>query len=119
MKTFLKLIPLTALVPGFAFALGEFQEVSGMFEGFTAIINDILVPLVFALAFLMFLWGMFKTFILGGGDEAKQSEGKQLMVYSIIAFVVMVAIWGIVNLLLGEIGLDSTTIITAPKSIGS
>ncbi len=116
MKTFLKLIPLTALVPGFAFAIGEFTEAQAMFSGFTTIINTVLVPLVFALAFLMFLWGMFKTFILGGSDEGKQTEGKQLMMYAIIGFVVMVALWGIVNLLLGEFGISAGETVTLPQS---
>jgi hypothetical protein len=118
MKTFLKLIPLTAFVPGFAFALGEFTQVQGMLTGFTTIINNILVPLVFAIAFLMFLWGMFKTFILGGSDEGKQTEGKQLMMYSIIGFMVMVAIWGIVNLLLGEVGITGGGSISIPSVPG-
>ena len=116
MKTFLKLIPLTAFVPGLALAFGEFTGAQTMFTGFTTIINTVLVPLVFALAFLMFLWGMFKTFILGGSDEGKQTEGKQLMMYAIIGFVVMVALWGIVNLLLGEFGLTAGGTVTLPQS---
>ena len=116
MKTFLKLIPLTALVPSFTFAIGEFTEVSAMFVNFTNIINTILVPLVFAIAFLVFLWGMFTTFILGGSDEDKQKEGRNLMVYAIIGFVVMVAIWGIVNLVLGEIGVAGGGTVTLPVS---
>lgn len=116
MKTFLKLIPLTALVPGFAFAIGDFTQAQTMFQNFTIIINSILVPFVFAIAFLAFLWGMFKTFILGGSDEGKQTEGKQLMMYAIIGFVVMVALWGIVNLVLSEIGIGQGQTVVLPTS---
>ena len=57
------------------------------------------IPVVFALAILVFIWGIFKAFILGGSDPDKQKEGKSLMLYAVIGFFAMVAIWGLVNLL--------------------
>jgi hypothetical protein len=92
------LVSLALLAPMFAFAQGELREVSGFLGNILAFINNTLVPLVFALAFLVFIWGMFKTFILGGSDPSKQDEGKQLMLYAIVGFVIMVSLWGIVNL---------------------
>ena len=79
-------------------------------------INSTLVPLVFAIAFLVFLWGIFKTFILGGADETKRSEGRQLMLYAIIGFLLMVSLWGIVNLVGSSLGLNNTLTGTLPKS---
>lgn len=105
MKFLLRLLPVILLTPVFASAATTFG--SGLNTYITSImtfINTILVPLVFALAFLAFLWGMFQTFILGGGDEEKQSKGKQLMMYSIAGFVVMISIWGIVNFVAGALG---------------
>ncbi len=69
------------------------------FQNFNTFLADVLVPIVFTLAFLVFIWGVLQYFILGGGDEEKQEKGKSLMLYGIIGFVVMVSIWGIVNLL--------------------
>ena len=60
-------------------------------------INGFLVPAVFAIAFLLFIWGMFKYFILGGASEDSRESGKQLMIWGVVAFVMMVSIWGIVN----------------------
>lgn len=109
MKFLIRVAALFPLMPALALAqsVGNFGTVETFFGNFVDFINGTLVPLVFALAFLMFIWGVFKYFILGGGDEEKRAEGKQLMLWGIIAFVVMVSVWGIVNIL--STGLFGTT----------
>lgn len=70
-------------------------------------INGTLVPLVFALALIVFVWGLFMSFILGGTSEDKRKEGQQLMLWGIIAFFVMVSVWGLVNILVGTFDLNN------------
>ena len=110
MKKLLLLIPLVALMPLFAsatsHAIGQFSGVSVLFGNFTNFINNALVPFIFAIALIVFIWGVFQTFILGGDNEEKQEKGKKLMLYAIIGFVVMISIWGIVNLIAGGLGLN-------------
>lgn len=65
------------------------------------LINTVLVPVLFAVAFIVFLWGAFSTFILGANSEEVKERGKNLMLYGLIGFFVMLSIWGLVNLLLG------------------
>ena len=102
MKKLLRLLPFASFAPLFALAQttgpGNLNGVSEFLKNIIAFMNGTLVPGIFAIAFLVFLWGMFKTFILGGADEDKQEEGKHLMMYAIAGFVVMVSLWGIVNL---------------------
>lgn len=62
-------------------------------------INNILVPVLFAVAFIVFLWGAFSTFILGANSEETKEKGKNLMLWGLIGFFVMVSIWGLVNIL--------------------
>jgi len=57
-----------------------------------------LVPIVIALAFVVFVWGLI-TFILASGDEAAKDEGKRRMIWGVIALFVIVSIWGIIALL--------------------
>lgn len=117
-KKFLaRIIPLALFVPMFAFAApGDLTEVSGFIQNILQFINGTLVPSIFAIAFLVFLWGMFTTFILGGDDEEKQKKGKQLMMYSIAGFVIMVSLWGIVNLVAKGFGFTgSDTIQNIPN----
>jgi hypothetical protein len=68
------------------------------------LIDYVLVPLVFSIAFIVFLWGIFNFFIAGGADEEKREKGKQFMVWGFIGFFVMVSVWGIVNLMVGTFG---------------
>ncbi len=111
MKILLRLLPLALFVPVIASAkVGEFKELKDFFTGLTNLMNDVLIPAIFALGFLVFVWGMYKTFILGGSDEEKQGEGRQLMMYAVIGFVVMISLWGIVNLIAGSLELDDKQI---------
>ena len=56
-----------------------------------------IVPLLTAVALLVFLWGLAR-FILNAGSEDKVSEGKQLMIWGVIALFVLVSVWGIISL---------------------
>ncbi|MCI0597841.1 pilin [Candidatus Parcubacteria bacterium] len=68
------------------------------------IISRIVVPLIFAVAFLLFIWGVFQYFIAGGADEDKRKKGREFIVYGIIGFFLMIAIWGIVRLSVNTFG---------------
>ncbi|MFA5998008.1 MAG: hypothetical protein WC814_01285 [Candidatus Paceibacterota bacterium] len=72
-------------------------------------INNILVPVLFAVAFIVFLWGAFKTFIVGANNEEVKENGKNLMLWGLIGFFVMVSIWGLVNILTGTISFGNAT----------
>lgn len=69
-------------------------------------INQVLVPLIFAIAFIVFVWGMFRYFIAGGADVEGQAKGKQLLLYGIIGFVIMISLWGIVNVIASTLNLS-------------
>jgi hypothetical protein len=107
MKFLSRLLPFTLFAPLFAFAaVGNFGEAKTFVSGFIDFMNGTLVPAIFGLAILVFLWGMFNTFILGGDDEEKQTKGKQLMMYSIAGFVLMIGIWGVVNIVASSLGIN-------------
>lgn len=87
-------------------ALAQFGEISGFFDNAITFINSTLIPLVFALALLAFLWGALKYFIWGGDNEDNRKEGTKLMLYSVLGFVLMVSIFGIVQLVISALGID-------------
>jgi hypothetical protein len=72
------------------------------------LINNVFVPVVFALAFLVFIWGVFKYLIQGASDEKSRGEGGKLILASIIGFFVMISVWGLVRILTGTFRFDST-----------
>ncbi|MDO8623871.1 MAG: hypothetical protein Q7R54_00770 [bacterium] len=67
------------------------------------VINRILVPVLFAIAFIVFIWGAFQTFILGATSDETKEKGRNLMLWGLIGFFVMVSVWGLVNILTGTI----------------
>jgi uncharacterized membrane protein len=99
------LATLTTLLP--VVALAQFGEITTFVGKISTFINSTLIPLVFGIALLMFIWGVFKTLILGGSDAEKREEGQQLMMWAIIGFVVMVSVWGIVNMIANGLGFSS------------
>lgn len=67
-------------------------------------VNASIIPLFYTLAFLFFVIGMVRFFFLGG--EENREKGRQFMLWSIIGFVVMFSVWGIVRLLLATFGVS-------------
>ncbi len=93
-------IALASFTPAIASAAGFNGGALGEYlAGIVDFINSYLIPLIFALAFIVFLWGVFQYFIAGGANEEQRDKGKQLVMWGIIGFVVMMCLWGIVNLL--------------------
>jgi len=72
-------------------------------------INNILVPVLFAIAFIVFVWGAFNTFIVGATSEEVKEKGKNLMLWGLIGFFVMVSVWGLVNILTGTVSFGNNT----------
>jgi hypothetical protein len=94
MRSFLPALALLIL-PASAHA-ASFREFT---DGLVALVNTSVVPLIYALAFLVFMIGMVRYFFLEQGEEGRE-KGKQLMLWGIIGFVVMFSVWGIVRLLM-------------------
>lgn len=104
MKKFLYVVAALAL-PALAGAqqVDSLQSLGAFVISF---INQVAVPVVFALAFIVFIWGVFQFFIVGGHDEEGKEKGKALMLYGLIGFFVMVSVWGLVNILTGTLDLN-------------
>jgi hypothetical protein len=80
------------------------------------IINNVLVPVLFAIAFIVFIWGAFETFIIGATSEDVKKKGKSLMLWGLIGFFVMVSVWGLVNILINTVGFGNNSGINTPKA---
>lgn len=98
-------VSLLAFAPLFVFAQKSRGDAAGIGDSLGRLIdeainfiNAYLIPLVFAVAFLVFIWGVYQYFIQKGGDDDRQ-KGKEYMLWGIVAFFIMVSVWGLVNLL--------------------
>jgi uncharacterized membrane protein YidH (DUF202 family) len=72
----------------------------------TCIINRSVIPLIFTLAMLMFIWGVVQ-YVINDDEEAKKAKGKQFMIWGIIALAVMVSVWGLVNIVGSTFGIKN------------
>lgn len=98
----------TFALPLLVFAAPAVNNIADLGQFVIDTINGIFVPVLFALAFIVFIWGAFKVFILGANDEAEKGKGKNLMLYGLIGFFVMVSVWGIVRIFTGSVGLNNS-----------
>ncbi len=62
------------------------------------IIDSVIIPFMYALAFIFFLYGISR-FFFSDSDE-KRKEGRAFAIWGIIALAVIFSVWGLVRLLL-------------------
>jgi hypothetical protein len=68
-------------------------------------INDA-VPIVIGLGVLLFIWGVI-GFIRNADNEKERANARRFIIFGIIAIFVMVSVWGLVNIILNSLGLDT------------
>lgn len=87
------LVGVAAMVPATADAvtLGHtLAQISGLING--------LIPIVLAIAVLVFFWGL-AMYMFNTSNLEKRTEGINIMFMGIIAIFVMVSLWGIIRIL--------------------
>ncbi len=92
-------------LPVLAFAQG--RNIQSIFDLVLDLINRYIIPIIIGLAVVWFLWGVAQ-YVMAAGDEDKKKTGRDHMIYGIIALFVMVAVWGLVNVLGGTLNLTTT-----------
>ena len=93
------------LTPMVALA-ARFNDAAELLNFFTNFIRVSVIPFLIALAVIYFLWGVGK-FIKNADNETERETGKKFMIYGIIGLFVIVAFWGIVQVLINTFGTDS------------
>lgn len=86
--------------------------VQSLIDGFIGFLNGAVLPGLLALAFVVFLWNTARYFIIEGDNTESHEKAKSTAAWGIAAFVVIGGFWGIVNLFIGDLGLDNKEIIT-------
>lgn len=86
----------------------DFSYVGDLGDEIIGTINGILVPVLFAVAFIVFIFGVFKTYIFSHGEPAEVAKGHKLILWGLIGFVVMLSILGIIFVLTDALGWSDT-----------
>ncbi len=87
---------LTLSVPFFAFAqtINNLADLIYKFVDLLALI----LPVILALALLYFFWGL-ANFILYADNEQKRAEGRQIMLWGVIVFFLLLSVGAIIAVL--------------------
>jgi hypothetical protein len=94
------------LMPAMALAATyQVNSVNDVFSTIKNLLNGV-IPVIIALTVVYILWGVFQSFVQGSEEERKAGHFKIL--YGIIALFVMISIWGLVNILVGTVGLNGS-----------
>ncbi len=100
-------LPLMASAQGLANSNGNAGAFQTLLTNILTFTNNILIPFIIGIGFLVFVWGMFQYFIAGGANDDAKEKGKSLMIYATLGFVLIIVFWGIINLLATSTGLNS------------
>ena len=98
------------LTPAIALAAGGLDAVLKTLAG---LINNA-TPIVFALALLAFFWGL-AIYIFNSGNDEKKAEGKNIMIWGIIALFIMVSVFGIIRILQETLQVKDNTSVKIPS----
>lgn len=123
MKTFARIISLgfAALVPAVASAAGAVTVTNSSPSLYDVTMNNLfpfilgLIPIMTGFALLGFVWGLTR-FIWNAGDEKKREEGRNVMIWGILAFFVFLSIIGITNVLQDTLGVGGNPTINPPSA---
>ena len=77
-----------------------------LLQNFITVIIDPLVMLLFAVALLIFFWGLFQLMVdISQGNPG--AEGKQHMLWGLVGLTIMFSVWGIIGIISSSIGAES------------
>lgn len=86
----------------------DLRAIQGYSNNIIGLVFYIFVPTVIAIAFLTFLWGIYKYFILGADSDSERETGRQFALWGIIGFAVIVSVWGLVWMVIYTLGVGPT-----------
>ncbi len=85
--------------------VNKLKTLSDIVNFFTCFILKSIVPLLFAVALAIFVYGVI-TYFMHANDSTKREEGSKFMLWGIIALAVMFSVWGLVKILTNTFGID-------------
>ena len=81
------------------------MDISEFLNGVNRVILNPLIVLAFAIAALVFFWGIFQ-FIFSETSDAKRDTGKKKIFWGLFGMFIMISAYGLIRLILGTFGID-------------
>jgi len=80
------------------------SNLSNLINRFVDVIINPLIAILFALALALFMWGIAR-FIWSADDETAREQGKSHMIWGLVGMLIMVSVYGILNVATSIIGI--------------
>ena len=84
-------------------SLGNDTTLATILCKLSVLINTI-IPILITLGVVYFIWGVI-SYVIAKEDEAK-TKGRDMMIYGLIGLLVIVSVWGLVNVLKRSFGIN-------------
>lgn len=101
--------PMTTPLTCISYFQGANANIGGLFNYITCTISSTIIPFIFAVAIVMFLWGVVQL-VVNADDAEKKEKGRSFMIWGIIALTVMVGVWGLVKVLGATFNLNTSVL---------
>ena len=75
----------------------KITDIGSLFKFVTCTVINSVIPLIILFAVTVFLWGT-TMFMMNTADTTKRKEGKQFMLWGLLALFIIVSYWGIVKM---------------------
>ena len=82
--------------------------------GLYAIVGTYIIPTIIFLCVVVFLFNVIRFFIWQSGSEAGRENARRYLVWSMVGFILVLALWGIVSLLLTSFGFGAGAPVIQP-----
>lgn len=113
MQKFKKFIPVGLMfAPMLAFA----ADIESIIGKITTIVG-LIIPLLVAIALIVFIVGVIK-YITAGADEEKRKEARNTIIYGVIGLFAIVAVWGLVGVIASTFDIGTGGTIAPPQVPG-
>jgi uncharacterized membrane protein YidH (DUF202 family) len=106
------LIALSFILPNIAFGAGlptvcsnsQIQNGIGyLFDFVSCTITINIIPLLIAVAVVLFIWGIIQMYI-DPNNEEQRKKGKTYAIWGLVGLFIMISIWGLVAILSNTFG---------------
>jgi uncharacterized membrane protein YidH (DUF202 family) len=74
------------------------MTIQTIITAFTAFLGERVIPLLIAIAFLIFLFNLARYFTLHSQSEDGRARARQLALWGFLALVLLTSIWGVVQI---------------------
>ncbi len=85
--------------------IGGSHNLTDVIKYLACFIEQSIVPFLFAVAVVMFMYGVVK--FIGTQETSEREAGKQFMLWGIVALAVMFSVWGITTLVGSTFGVHN------------